>query len=271
MLAEYVEPFNDALTAVSLALPRIMVCFLLIPVLSNRFLHGILRTAVSVGLGIPVAVGIYYQTQIIDINVMSIVGLFLKEAVLGLLIGFLLALPFWLFESIGTVFDTQRGSMMGEQLNPETGTMTSITGLLLLQSAIVLMIELGAFAWMFGVIMHSYVLWPALEWIPAFSGEASQLVVSEFSTMAMRFVLYALPLLISLLIIELIFALVSLYAPQLQVYFLAMPVKSMCGMLILAVMAGLLWEYGAEEFARMKEGENLLEGILPAYLSNGGP
>ena len=159
---------------------------------------------------------------------------------------------------------------MGEQLNPETGSMTSITGLLLLQSAIVLMIELGAFAWMFGVIIHSYVLWPALEWIPSFNNEASQLVINEFSTMAMRFVLYAIPLMVTLLIIELIFALVSLYAPQLQVYFLAMPIKSMCGMLVLAIMAGLLWEYGAEEFENLKEGQHLLKSILPPYLTEGG-
>lgn len=266
MLAELVPQFNDALASVAMALPRIMVCFLIIPALSNRFIHGILRTGVSVGLAIPVSVGIFYQTQIVDLTIWSMVGLFMKEVALGLLLGFLLALPFWLFESIGTVFDTQRGALMGEQLNPETGSMTSITGLLLLQAAIVLMIEIGAFAWMFGLIINSYVIWPALEWIPPFSSDAPTLLTAEFSNMAMRFVLYAIPLMITLLIIELIFALVSLYSPQLQVYFLAMPVKSVAGILILALMAGLLWEYGQEEMLRMKESHHLLQLILEPFV-----
>lgn len=242
-----------------------MVCFLIVPALSNRFLHGMLKTAVSIGICIPAAVGIFYQLQIVDVTPFNLIGYFLKEAVLGVLIGFLLALPFWLFESIGTLFDTQRGALMGEQLNPETGSMTSITGLLMLQSVIVLMIELGAFAWMFGLIVNSYVMWPALEWIPSFTNEAGSVLISQFSDMALHFVLYALPVLISLLIVELLFGLVSIYSPQLQVYFLAMPVKSLLGLAIFIIMATTLWQYGQDEMVKMKETHHILQLIVEPF------
>ncbi|MDX1453129.1 MAG: type III secretion system export apparatus subunit SctT [Oleiphilaceae bacterium] len=267
MLAEWVEPFNQVLTSIGLAMPRIMVCFLILPALSQRFLHGLLRTSVSIGIALPVATGIFYQVELTDLHFFSLIGLLLKEAAVGIILGFLLALPFWLFESIGTIFDTQRGALMGEQLNPETGSMTSISGVLLLQSAIVLMIEIGAFAWIFGLIVNSYVLWPALQWLPPFSDDAYTLLSSEFSLMAMRFVLYALPLMMTLLIIEMIFALIGLYAPQLQVYFLAMPIKSLCGIIILVLMAGLLWQYGTEEFLRFQDGHHLLQSLAQPFLS----
>lgn len=266
MLADLVQPFNDAITSLSLALPRVMVCFLIVPALSNRFVHGMLKTAVSVGICIPAAVGIYYQTQIVEVTAWSLIGFFMKEAVLGILIGVLLALPFWLFESIGTLFDTQRGALMGEQLNPETGSMTSITGLLMLQSVIVLMIELGAFAWMFGFIVNSYVLWPALEWLPVFTNESGEIMASQFSDMALHFVLYALPVLMSLLIVELLFGLVSLYSPQLQVYFLAMPIKSLLGLCIFILMAGNLWLYAQDEMLQMKETHLLLELMIEPFI-----
>jgi type III secretion protein T len=262
-----IQPLNDAISSIALSLPRILTCFLIVPVLSGRQLQGMMRIAVGVGIAAPVAVGIFYQHEVVDLSAMQMFGLFIKESLIGLLIGFLLATPFWIFESIGTLFDTQRGALMGQQLNPETGSMSSVTGTLLMQSAIVLMIELGAFAWLFGLLMDSYVVWPALAWLPDFTPDAQGLIIAEFVFMAKMFVLYSLPLVLVLVFIEFVFALVGVYSPQLQVYFLAMPAKSLAGFIVLILYAGMLWQYGGDLFLRAKEQGAVLQTILPAFVS----
>src|SRR5690606_10915323 len=151
----------------------------------------------------------YDQQAMVAMGPWLLLGLMLKECALGVLLGLILALPFWLFESIGALFDTQRGAAMGEQLNPETGSMTSIVGLLLQQSAVILLIQMGAFMWLFGLMVDSYLLWPAPLWLPDTTPEATGTLVAEFARMAQQFVVYALPLIATLLVIELLFALVG--------------------------------------------------------------
>ncbi len=249
---EAIVPLNQFISSMALALPRILVCFLIVPVLSGRYLKGILRIGVALGISLPVSVSIFHDTSIQAMDWYEILGLYGKEAIIGLLVGFFLALPFWLFESIGTVFDTQRGALMGQQINPETGNMTSITGVLLLQAALVLMIELGAFAWLFSFLVETYVLWPVTAWLPAVGEDATQTVIQHFNAMCVQYIIYALPLILTLLVIEMIFAFVGLYSPQLQVYFMAMPVKSLAGLVVLYLYGSMLWQHGTAEFLNFK-------------------
>lgn len=267
LIAELIQPLNQALSSIALSLPRLLTCFLLVPVFSGRQLHGLLRMAVGIGVGMPVAAGLYYQQAVGDFSMWAMLGLYLKEAAIGLLLGFFLATPFWIFESIGTLFDTQRGALMGQQLNPETGDMSSVMGLLLQQSAIILMIQVGAFAWLFGLLVDSFIFWPATAWLPDFSDDAAPILVSQAGHLISSFVLYALPLMMVLASIELIFALVGVYSPQLQVYFLAMPAKSLVGLMVFVLYAKVLWHHGETEFLLMKEVNHILLNLLPAPFS----
>ena len=262
------EAYTAYIISIMLTMPRVLVCMYIVPIFNTNSLQGILRTAVALAIALPISVATYHQHEWVNNSFFHLVPILMKEAAIGLLIGGLLAIPFWIFESIAVVFDTQRGAMMGEQLNPETGAMTSLTAPFLQKALVVLMIEFGAFVAMFNVIIESYILWPAVSWIPQMAMDASTMLIAEFSRMVQQYVLYALPIIFGLLLIDLLFALVSVYSPQLQVYFIAMPVKSLVGMFIFVLCSAMLFQYGKEELYRIWELPNIMPLILKPFLGS---
>ncbi len=77
---------------------------------------------------------------------MALAMLIAKEVLLGLLIGFVAAIPFWAIEASGFLIDNQRGAAMGSLFNPSLGSQTSPTGLLLTQTLITLFFASSAFS-----------------------------------------------------------------------------------------------------------------------------
>ena len=71
--------------------------------------------------------------------------------------------------------------------------------------------------------------------------------------------LLAAPAIVAMLLAEIGLALISLAVPQLQVFFLAMPIKSALVLLLLLVYLGTLFEYGGEEIQRLREIVPLLQ------------
>jgi type III secretion protein T len=58
--------------------------------------------------------------------------------------------------------------------------------------------------------------------------------------------LLAAPMLLAMFFAELGLALISRFAPQLQVFFLAMPIKSALGLFVMIVYAGTLFNYSLD-------------------------
>src|SRR5690606_36210945 len=91
-----------------------------------------------------------------------------KEILLGILIGFLGGIPFWIAENVGNFIDNQRGATMGEVFSPLTGSQDSPIGLLMLQVVSVLFVVAGPFLAFLGVVYESYRIWPVLSAMPSF-------------------------------------------------------------------------------------------------------
>lgn len=267
MPIEVLGTLPSMLSALGIAVPRLMVVFLLVPMFIFRDLQPVLRISISLAIAMPVAAGVFFEHQVAAPGPWVVTALIFKEMAIGVVLGTLLALPFWLYQSIGTIFDMQRGGLIGQQLNPQMGAQEAPTGKLMEQAIIVLMIQIGAFVWFFTVLMESYILWPATHWLPPIQSEGYQPLIHAFSGMTQAMALYALPLIGTMLLIEVCFMVMSLYSPQLQVYFLAMPMKTLTGLFVLLVYAGTLWSLGSDEFAGYHE----LLDRLPSIFSRPDP
>jgi succinate dehydrogenase cytochrome b556 subunit len=68
----------------------------------------------------------------VDLTFILLLG---KEAIIGLVLGYVAAIPFWTMEAIGFVVDNQRGASMAATVNPMTGHDTSPLGMLVLFGA----------------------------------------------------------------------------------------------------------------------------------------
>lgn len=236
---------------------RVYICLIFVPIFGFHELKGVMRYAVVTTLSVVVAPGIQ-DALIDDLSWVKLSGLYAKEALLGLLLGVILGMPFWLFESVGSLFDNQRGALMGGQLNPALGADYTPLGHLLKQSLIVLMIVTGAFMYLLQVIWDSFLLWPPTQWLPTPEDDAFDLYLGLLSETFKDIVLYALPLVGMLLMIEFGMSILSVYSQKLQAYILAMPLKALAGISFLVVYSPMLFSIADERNQNLLSLKHLL-------------
>ncbi|OMH25942.1 EscT/YscT/HrcT family type III secretion system export apparatus protein [Motiliproteus sp. MSK22-1] len=231
---------------------RLLPCMILVPVFNTRQLKGGLRNAIAIAISLATLPYVQSSISADPISGLTVILIVLKEAALGLFLGTMLALPFWLFESVGSLLDNQRGALTGGQLNPGLGT-ESIIGGMLQQTIIMLLIVTGGIPALLEVIWTSYQLWPPTAWIPLPAVNGVEVWLEVIAQMFRHLVLYSAPLVGMLLFIDFLLAMVSLYSPQLQVFILAMPAKSIVGLALLVIYLPFLWDAAGGELNQYSE------------------
>lgn len=228
--------------------PRILGLFIAVPLFARQILPGMLRYGLAGGLGLLAAPPLLAQVGQIP-DGLGLALLVTKEAALGFLLGFVLALPFWAFEAAGFFIDNQRGASIAATLNPLTGNDSSPLGQLFNQAFIVFVLVSGAFGLLLQVLYLSFELWPVLHWRPALPADGAAEWLGQLDALVRTAILWASPVIVAMFLAELGLALVSRFAPQLQVFFLAMPIKSALAVLVLGVYMATLLGY-AEDWTR---------------------
>lgn len=237
------------LLALALSIARIMAALFILPMFSFKVLRGMPRYAICIAVALPVSVTLVGPMELQGNT--GLLGLMIaKEILIGFILGFLLTLPFWMFQSIGVWIDNQRGALSGGYYAPGVGPDSSMLAEALNRVLVILFITTGAFPAMFGVLVESYLLWPPLQWMPPLADSGYEFIINKFGSMLYGVMMYAGPILLSLLLIEAGFAILGTYSPQLQVYFMAMPVKGLVALIVLIVYSDTLWHLGGIEFSK---------------------
>src|SRR5690606_40522246 len=92
----------------------------------------------------------------LDLGTVELLLLIVKEVFIGLVLGFLVAIPFWTFEAVGFVVDNQRGASLGAVINPATGNDSSPMGILFNQAFLVFFLVSGGFTLMLTLLYDSF-------------------------------------------------------------------------------------------------------------------
>ena len=230
----------DFVKALGFALPRFLGVFTILPLLSREALPTMLRAGVASCFAMFLVPGLLEEASR-QRGVMETVVILAREVILGVLIGFVLAVPLWPGEAMGDFVDTQRGASMGQMLNPLTGHETSPLGQLFNQAVVTFVFVTGGFALVLGVIYDSYALWPVFARWPGMGHDAPAILLGQLDRLMHLTVLLASPVIFAMFLSESGLALVSRFVPQLQVFFLAMPIKSAVAFLVYAVKARVLF------------------------------
>ena len=233
--------------------PRILGLFIAIPVFHAELMPTMLRMGVAAVLGLIVAPRLAPELAAADLGLGTMLVLVGKEAFVGFVLGCLLAVPFWAFEAVGFLVDNQRGASIASTLNPLTGNDSSPLGILFNQAFIVFFLVSGAFLVMLDVLYGSFRLWPVLTWMPTLRPESIPFFLQEILGLLRLALLLAAPAIVAMLLAEIGLALVSLVVPQLQVFFLAMPIKSALVFLVLVVYMGTLFEYAGDALQPLRD------------------
>jgi flagellar biosynthetic protein FliR len=205
----------------------------------------ILALAISLALS-PTVASAYPDTA--PANVLALGLLIAKEITVGLLIGAIARIIVSALANAGTLIASQTGLSYAQTLDPTSqGQQGAVVGNFLSLLGTVLIFATNLHHLAIGAIVGSYHLIPPGTELP--TGDMAELAIRITSgTFALGFQLAA-PFLVFGFAVNAAFGILARMMPQLQVFFIAMPVNILVGFLVMALMLGSIMTVFLDFFA----------------------
>ena len=214
---------------VAFTVPRMMSALLISPFFGDQFIVGMARQVVIIALSLmalPITISQGITIPDSAYWPMYLLGVMVKEICLGMIIGYATGMVFWIAEGTGFFIDNQRGSSMAEMFDPMSGGSSSLFGVLFTKVLGVLFFLGGGFAAFLTIMYDSYVTWPVFAYFPKFQSSFALVCLGVMDNIMGLIITYSAPIVIAMFIAEFGLGLMNRFSPQLNVFFLAMPVKS---------------------------------------------
>jgi len=195
------------------------------------------------------------------------VALIIKEVFIGFTLGFVASLVFESIQMAGRIIDVQRGAALAELFAPQLQAPVSELGQFKLQLAIVLFLTTGAHRIFIAAMLRSFETIPALG-VPKVAGLTPVVpVIVELSGDVIAIAVgLAAPGIVVLLMTDALFGVINRVAPQINVFFLSLPVKMAVGVLIVFLALPLLKDQFIHYFeSAYRVFDYLLHRLAEAY------
>jgi type III secretion protein T len=192
------------------------------------------------------------------------VALLMKELFIGILLALFASIPFYIAQSAGVLIDFLRGASSLQVTDPSTQSQSSDIGMLYNSIMIVIFYQIGGPLLFFDAIFTSYQIVPADGWIHAsFFHPHNPLWPFVANTISKIFAIsiqLAAPALLAILMTELFLGIANRLAPQVQIVFLGMSLKSLAGLALLCIAwYFIVQQMGKQALIWIKE----IDQILP--------
>lgn len=226
---------NDWLATLAFAMIRPLGLALMFPLLKTNSLgSSLLRNGVLIAFILPILPLLHAQNVIHVGDHWNWLGLIPGEMIIGVLLGFCAAIPFWAIDMAGFLIDTLRGATMGTVFNPAMGIQTSIFGLLFTQFLCALFLVSGGMNLLLTVLYDSYHFIPPGKDL-TFNQEFLNFMLAEWQVLYRLCLSFSLPAVLCMVLADLALGLLNRSAQQLNVFFLSMPIKSSLALLLLLI------------------------------------
>ena len=244
------QPFLDFIITWGLCSSRLLGFAGLSVFFSNQYITGIARNAVVLSLGLllfPVFQADCQSLLAGDFSWMLFIAI--KEVCIGILLGWLSNCIFYVAQSVGFLIDTQRGASMASMFDPLSNSQTSPLGDFLMKFLLTLFFVSGLFLGIMKMVYFSYQTIPFQLTGNPFEHLDFRFFNFEMGTNLLnKILLLGGPVLFILFLAEFGLGLVTRFAPQLNVFFLSMPIKSELAMFFFILYLSYLTRYFAIHF-----------------------
>ena len=202
-----------------------------LPVFSGRTIPVKVKLGLVLTLSLMLAPSIPMPT--VSLDPMILVGGMLSEMMIGVTIGLAVRLLFGALEVAGELLGIQMGFGAVHLFDPTTSQQTPMIAQFFTMLASLIFLSLNAHLFAMATIIHSY------EAIPAFGAHLSSHLGEEILLLSQRMFTIGLklsaPVLITILLINVLMALLGRAVPQVQVFVLSFPITIAGGLLVLSL------------------------------------
>jgi type III secretion protein T len=249
LLADFFPMLTAPLLALALGSARMFGVLAILPVFTRLGITGLMRGGVAIALALPLWRVLLPAVSAGD-PLPALVWLAAKEALIGVLIGVVFSVPFWAAEAAGELLDQQRGSQSAVIGDASGTNRAGITATLLTLTLIAIFFASGGMRFLLDGVYASYRIWPAMQMVPHLGPDGVAPVLGVLDDLLRGGLLLAGPLLTAMLLTEIALGLINRIAPQINVFDMALAVKSLVLSIGLPIYAIFLFAY-------------LRDGLLP--------
>ncbi len=194
----------------------------------------------------PAQMAITYNT------VMGYAVIVIKEAVVGLLIGYSANLCTTIVNFAGSIVDMETGLAMAQVMDPTTKQTTSITGGLYQYIMTLLLIATGMYRYLMGALADTFILIPINGAIFNTDALLSSMLKFMSSYIIIGFRI-ALPVFCTMLLLNAILGVLAKVSPQLNMFAVGIQIKILVGLAILFFSVSMLPGAADFIFVQMKD------------------
>jgi type III secretion protein T len=234
------------LTLTAVCSVRLFMIMTIFPPTSDGVLQGMVRNAMVVLFSSYIAYG-QPASFVAALHGITLVEVGLREALIGMALGYAASLVFWVAESAGVYIDDLTGYNAAQMSNPMNHEQSTPTAILLTQIATVAFWALGGMMFLLGTLYDSYRWWPIISSTPNMMNVLESFVITQSDTLMQTVAKMAAPMVFVLLLIDFGFGVASKSASKLDLMTLSQPVKGAVTVLMLALFVGVFVDQVREQ------------------------
>ncbi|MBS4198970.1 flagellar type III secretion system protein FliR [Bacillus sp. FJAT-49732] len=222
-----------------LVFTRVATFFVTMPLFSYRTLPAAYR----IGFAFFLSLLMYYT---LDIQSIDITGeyflLIIKEAGIGLFIGFTAYMILSAIQIAGGFIDFQMGFAIANVIDPQTGTQSPLIGQYLYMFSLLFLLSINGHHLILDGIFYSYQFIPIDQvFIPFGDSSLAEYIIKSFSMMFTIAFQMAIPVVASLFLVDVALGIVARTVPQLNIFVVGFPIKIAVSFIILFVVLGVMF------------------------------
>lgn len=228
------QGLDRAILLAGLVCARMTPLVMLVPFLGGKAAPAQVKVGLALMLTVLVYPSVWLGASTTPESPVIVAALLVKELGVGAMLGFVTALIFYAVRMAGRIIDTSRGQTKAMSMVPQMKTQVSVTGNFLVQLFIVIFMVTGGHRLFLAALTRSFIHIRPYEFLTVDGqGGAIAFGIAELATEAIGLgLLLAFPVVAAILLTNIFLALVNKSAPQINVFFLGMPLKALVGIAV---------------------------------------
>lgn len=229
---------------------RLGMALMIMPGIGDSFVSPQVRLHFALGMSFVLTPFLATNLPPIPKESVEMITLLLSEAFIGVFIGTVMRIMINALDTAGSVISIQAGFSNALVFNPATASQGSIVGALYSVTGVTLLFVTNMHHYMLASVVDSYAVFPASGTLIDIAS-VYEVIAQTVNTAFKLGVQLAMPFLIVGTLVQVGFGLLGRLMPQVQIFFLALPVQILLSLVLLTMVmsAGLLYWLGVFESA----------------------
>jgi len=244
-----------------LAFLRVSALVTVAPIFGSQSVPVRVKVFLSLFLTIVILPALRTEQNLSDLTLPLLLPMAAKEILVGLFLGFCAKLVFEAFQFGGRIISNQMGLGVAELIDPESGSQVSVIGNLFSLVAIVLFLNLNGHHLIISALYKSFEIAPLTnhQWLRS---AAKVKMLTMFNDIFRIGVKLAAPAMVTIFLLEISMAIMARIVPQMNIFFIGMPVKLGAGMFVIIISLPIFYTFFEFVLSGWKQDLNQILGYL---------